>query len=81
MSGLPGGARKSGMIMVSEGYGRRWAGVLRMLLQHWQRGVAALDARLVALFPDAPETKDRCPVCGGTDHFDGEGTCQICEAI
>jgi len=32
-------------------------------------------------FVDRGPKRDRCPECGGTDYFNGYGTCQMCDAI
>lgn len=52
-----------------------------MLAQASWQGLTALDASLVTFFPEAPDTNDCCPECGGTDLFDGRGTCQICQPM
>lgn len=30
--------------------------------------------------PEGPK-RDRCPKCGGTDYFNGYGTCQECDDL
>ncbi|WP_235530327.1 hypothetical protein [Sphingomonas sp. Leaf62] len=51
--------------------------LIRILWQTFKR----VDAALVSFFFDPPPKLDRCPECGGTDRFDGRGTCQHCDAI
>lgn len=44
-------------------------------------GVKAVDAKLVSAVFDKPPEQDCCPECGGTDFFNGYGTCQVCQPM
>lgn len=54
----------------------------RAMLALVRRITELVDVFWLWVFADSPAVEhDRCPQCGGTDRFDGHGTCQDCEVI
>lgn len=54
--------------------------IIMMAKLVWE-GVVVSDARMKTLIFTRGPKQDCCPECGGTELFDGHGTCQICQPM